>query len=198
MIHSIRLVITCATLYALSVVSIGYLVQKSQPIPAAVQTANMAKNQIPNKPTQPRFVLVSGKPVRIVIPSYNIDLSIDEGYYNSQSSEWTLSEDHAQFAMMTTLANNSSGNTFIYGHGTDAVFGKIGENHPSVGTQALLYTDNGHVLSYVFSTSQDMTPNDTSIFDQKGGTSRLTVQTCTGAFSEWRTMFQFDFEKVIS
>lgn len=198
MIQSIRLVITCGVLYALSVVSIGYLVQKSQPISTATHAATLAKNQIPNKPVQPRFVLVSGKPIRIVIPSYGIDLSVDEGYYDPQSSEWTLSDTHAQFAMMTALANNASGNTFIYGHGTDAVFGKIGENHPPVGAQALIYTDNGHVLSYVFSKAQDMTPNDTSIFSQEGGPSRLTIQTCTGVFSEWRTMFQFDFEKVIS
>lgn len=98
---------------------------------------------------------------------------------------------------MTSLANDHAGTTFIYGHGTDAVFGKIGTNHPAINTTARIYADNGHVFSYTLQEIRDFTPNDTSLFDDtSSGTPRLIVQTCTGIFSEWRTMFIFTFQKV--
>lgn len=146
-------------------------------------------------PKPPEFILVSGKPVRIVIAASNIDLPIDEGYYSPEDGSWTLSSDHAQYAMMTTLANNASGNTFIYGHGTDQVFAKLATSPPAAGSQAIIYTDNGHILSYTFDASRDLAPDDTSVFDYEGP-SILTIQTCSGAVSEWRTMYQFSFNKV--
>lgn len=150
----------------------------------------------PPLPT-PTFVLVSGKPVRIVIPDSGIDLPVTDGYYNPADGSWTLSEDHAQFAMMSFLANNLSGSTFIYGHGTDAVFGRLGAVTPAIGAIATVYTDNGHVLNYKFESMRNLTPNDTSALSYTGP-SILTIQTCTGSFSEWRSMFQFRFSGVTS
>jgi len=151
----------------------------------------------PRKPAESRFVVVSGKPVRITIPDYAIDLAIDEGNYNPADSSWTLSDTNAQFATFTALANNHTGNTFIYGHATDIVFGKLAAAMPPVGTIALIYTDNNHVFSYRFSDAKTLTPSNTSVFDDtKSGKPTLTIQTCTGIFSEWRTMYRFDFIKV--
>lgn len=156
----------------------------------------------PKKPTtppakpQPEFVLVSGKPVRLVVSASGIDLPVDEGYYNEATGTWTLSPSHAQFAMMTLLANNHSGNTFIYGHGTDQVFGQLVSKPPGPGSTAEIYTDNGHVFTYTFQSSRDLTPADTSVFDYTGPPI-LTIQTCTGPVSEWRTMYQFTFNKVV-
>ena len=139
---------------------------------------------------------IAGKPLRIVIENSSIDLPLDDGIYNQQDGSWTLSPDHAQYAVMSAPANNHAGTTFVYGHGTDAVFGKIGTSHPSIGSIAKLYTDK-HVFTYTLRTIHDYDPSDTSIFDNlDSGPPRLVVQTCTGAFSEWRTMFIFMFQKV--
>jgi len=141
--------------------------------------------------------VISGTPVRIVIASSGIDLPLDQGDYNPADDSWTLSETHAQFAVMSSLPNNHAGMTFVYGHGTDAVFGKIGTNHPPAGTTAELYTDNGHIFTYTLQTVKDYEPTDTSLLDNTAtGSPRLVVQTCTGIFSEWRTMFIFSFKDV--
>lgn len=154
------------------------------------------KSAPPPVKQQPEFVLISGKPVRLVVPASGIDLPVDEGYYNDATGTWTLSSSHAQFAMMTLLANNHSGNTFIYGHGTDRVLGQLISKPPTIGSIAEIYTDNGHVFTYTFQSSRDMTPTDTSVFSYSGPPI-LTIQTCTGPVSEWRTMYQFAFNKVV-
>lgn len=141
--------------------------------------------------------LISGQPVRLVIASAGIDLPVDEGYYHAEDNSWTLSSTHAQFAMMSAISNNVSGNTFIYGHGTDAVFGPLGARTPAPGTEALVYTDNDHIFSYQFDSTRKLTPKDTFILDSYNGPPILTLQTCTGSFSEWRSMFQFHFDKVM-
>ena len=55
------------------------------------------------------------------------------------------------------------GTTFIYGHGTDAVFGKIGSSPPPSGTIAEITTDNGHVFTYVLQAVKNYEPSDTSV-----------------------------------
>ncbi len=143
--------------------------------------------------------VVSDKPIRIVISAVGINLPLDDGTYDSQTGSWTLSDTHAQYAVISEPANNHGGTTFIYGHGTDAVFGKLSAAHPPNGTAVQLYTVNGHIFVYNLVDIHDYTPSDTSLFDtMTSGSPRLVVQTCTGIFSEWRTMFTFTFTKVES
>jgi sortase (surface protein transpeptidase) len=96
--------------------------------------------------------------------------------------------------MPSTLANDYSGDTFIYGHNNRFVFGPIKDIAP--GSEALVYTSNNHVFSYVFQSSKNLTPDDTSILRYKGP-SKLTVQTCSGALFEWRQLFSFDFNRLV-
>lgn len=149
----------------------------------------------PKKAATPAFILMSGKPIRLVITGSGIDLPIDEGYYNETNDSWTLSNSHLQYAMMTIPANNHSGNTFIYGHATNQVLGPLAQRPPAIGSLAQIYTDNGHIFTYAFKSSRSLAPEDTSIFSYTGPPI-LTVQTCTGSLSEWRTMFTFTFQEV--
>ena len=181
-------------LYLLTIGTIGYSLQPSRLLSTPVH----AESNKPTKtiPVPPRFVLVSGIPVRITLPDYGIDLAIQKGTYNPDGS-WTLSDTAAQFATLSVAANNAAGNTFIYGHGTDSVFGKLGTTTPLPGTIAHIYTENNQKFTYRFQEARNLTAADTWIFDDvTTGPPRLTVQTCTGSFSEWRTMFTFVFETV--
>jgi LPXTG-site transpeptidase (sortase) family protein len=137
--------------------------------------------------------ILIGKPVRIVINDVSIDLPIDEGRYNSADGSWSLSGYHAQFAMMTPLANNTEGNTFIYGHNNKYVFGPIKRVSP--GAIAQIYTDNDKVFYYSYQNTYAVAPDNTSIL-QYQGPSILTVQTCSGAWNEQRQMYVFKFDKV--
>lgn len=140
---------------------------------------------------------ISGQPVRIVIPIKNIDLPVDEGRYDDTNKSWTLSTTHAEFAISTMPANDQGGTTFIYGHGTYAVFGKLGADHPPTGSLAQVHTDNHHVFIYALQSIRNLKPSDTSILrDISEGPPRLIIQTCTGAFSEWRTEFIYGLQRV--
>jgi LPXTG-site transpeptidase (sortase) family protein len=142
-------------------------------------------------------VVVSGEPTHITIDSTAIDLPIINGYYDASNDSWTLSKTEAQYAVISSLANDQQGTTFIYGHGTDAVFGEIGEHHPALGTVAHIATNSGHTFTYKLVDIHDYTPNDTSALNNlHSGSPRLIIQTCSGALSQWRTMFVFDYESV--
>ena len=137
--------------------------------------------------------IIYGMPVRIVVPSQSIDLQIDKGEYNPVDNSWTLSGYNAQFAMSTSLPNNNTGNTFIYGHNNQHVFGPLKRLNP--GDQALVYTDNNHVFTYTYDSASEVSPEDTSVLRYRGH-AILTIQTCSGDWNEWRKMYKFDFTKV--
>src|SRR5579864_2158295 len=59
--------------------------------------------------------LVSGTPVHIKVPSVGIDINVIPGYYYPKTQSWTLSNNNAQYGVITAKANNKSGGTFIYG-----------------------------------------------------------------------------------
>lgn len=196
MLRKLRFISSICGLYVLSIGTIGGLLYSSH----LLETPAWAKPKpqiivATPKPLPPK--VIAGKPTRVVIEQSNINLAVDEGQYDPATQTWTLSDTNAMYATMTSLANDHAGTTFIYGHGTDAVFGKIGTAHPPEGTKAVVHTDSGRVFMYELQTVRDFQPEDTSLFDDTtSGEPRLIIQTCTGIFSEWRTMFIFRFKEV--
>jgi LPXTG-site transpeptidase (sortase) family protein len=141
----------------------------------------------------PPAQVISGKPVRIQIPALHIDLQVADGRYNAEDHSWTLSKDKAQYALNTPLANNSEGNTFIYGHNRKQVFSTLNRIKP--GDRAIVTTDNGHRFTYTFRMAYETNPSDDSLFQYKGAPI-LTVQTCSGLWYQNRQLFTFNFENV--
>lgn len=135
---------------------------------------------------------ISGKPVQITVSSVTIDLSVAEGVYNQITGEWTLSSDKAHFATISSLANNKTGNTFIYGHNSSKVFQRLAD--VKVGDTAQIFTDSGYVLTYKYRQSVDVSPQDTTIFSYQGP-AILTLQTCSGLWDQMRQLLTFDFVK---
>ncbi len=146
---------------------------KSQPIPAS-----------------PYKKIMAGRPVRVVLPDQSIDLPVDPGYFDPANNSWTLAGYRAQYAMVTKLANNHDGNTFIYGHNNKYVFGHIKTIQP--GQKAIVYTDNNFVFTYVYKSTVGVGPDDTSVLDYSGPPI-LTIQTCSGNWNEVRQMYEFKF-----
>lgn len=161
---------------------------------ASAESKQSFQAVIRSKPAQTKPELIQGKPVRLQIPSLNIDLAVADGVYNAQNKTWTLSKDKAHYALITPLANNQQGNTFIYGHNRKQVFGSLAKIKP--GAEIILHTDNGHIFTYVFRTSYETSPKDDTLFKYTGSPI-LTVQTCSGAWYQNRQLFSFDLEKVI-
>lgn len=198
MLHKVRFFSSIGALYLLTIGTIGGILYSSHLFgtPAwATSQPTVAIPKAPPTPLPPK--VISGKPVQVTLPASAIDLKIDDGFYNDVDGSWTLSDTNAQFATMSAPSNDHAGTTFIYGHGTDAVFGEIGGNHPPAGSIALVYTDNSHTFTYELEEVRDFEPSDTSLFaNMTSGPPKLIIQTCTGIFSEWRTMFIYKLKEV--
>lgn len=134
--------------------------------------------------------LAPTNPVRIQVLEADINIPVAQGVYNRSTQKWTLSNDKAHFATMTTMPNQAAGNTFIYGHNRKSVFSRLVGAKP--GTTAVVTTENNQRFVYRLRTSYTTTPTDDSILHYSGPPI-LTLQTCTGAMFQNRTMYVFDF-----
>lgn len=138
---------------------------------------------------------ISGHPVGVSVERLGINLPVIDGSYNAITDSWTLTDDKAQFAAITQIPNNQSGNTFIYGHNTDPVFMKLAGL--AQGDIAHVRTNNGHVFEYAYTGQDFVLPNNTSVLSDKPPRPRLTLMTCEGVFSQTRRIMTFDFKKVM-
>lgn len=180
-----------ALLYVLSIACVGFALHTPS---VAASTVTLAKRVTVT--AGPKIKLVSGRPVRIVIPSEDVDLPLIPGTYDRADDSWTLSGYEAQFATSSAPANNVGGETFIYGHNNDYVFGALRHVTPAVGSEALVYTANHHIFAYTFRKTWSVGPYDVTTIDYQGAPV-LLIQTCTGSLNELRTMYLFDFKKVV-
>jgi LPXTG-site transpeptidase (sortase) family protein len=135
--------------------------------------------------------LIIGEPTTISIPSLNITLPVIDGTYNKSSRTWTLTKDKAQFAAATVQPNNKQGNTFIYGHALDNVFGHLKDI--KTGAEADVTTSNGYIFAYKFVSTYATSPTDMSVLTYQGPP-MLTVQTCSGTWYQNRQMYLFSYE----
>ena len=138
-------------------------------------------------------IITAGIPLRIVLPTLELDLAIEVGKYDPVNDSWTLSGYNAHFATITAPANDYADNTFIYGHNNKYVFGHLRFLNP--GDPVLVYTDNGLVFHYKYESKLTVSPSDTSVLTYQGPPI-LTIQTCSGNWDEWREMYKFNFERV--
>ena len=147
-------------------------------------------------PVQPKGAnYIGGEPVKISIPSLDINLPVIPGYYDKQTQTWTLTIDKVQYATMTPQPNNQSGDTFLYGHYRANIFATLHDIHS--GAKAIITTSNHHTFYYQLAGVRVVNPNDSSsVFNYKGKPI-LTVQTCTGLFFQNRQLFTFDLIKVV-
>ena len=145
------------------------------------------------KPIVTSAPLITGTPTHISIPNVNIDLPVIPGYYYPKDKSWTLTLDNAQWGTMTSKPNNKEGETYIYAHYRVHVFYTL----PKVksGDLATVTTGNGHIFTYKFINSTVTVPEDTSLFTYKGKPI-LVLQTCTGAWYQYRQLFVFDLVQV--
>lgn len=178
-----------------SVLGIGFALYTPY-VSAKAPMVPSPSQKVRTQPTAPAVKRIAGEPVRITIPSESVDLPIVPGAYDPSTDSWTLYGYKAQFATVSAPANNIGGETFIYGHNNDYVFGALRHVTPSVGAEAFLYTNNNHVFAYTFEKSWSVGPYDVGTLDYQGPPV-LLIQTCTGSFNELRTMYLFNFEKVM-
>ncbi len=136
--------------------------------------------------------LIEGRPTKLVIPRLDLVVSIVDGHYIPEQRTWTVAAQAANYATNSSLSNNKSGKTFIYGHWYDSVLGRTSRLQP--GDEVLVYTDNNHVFKYYYQTQVSLKPTDTWIFDAAnlGGKPGLQLMTCEGVWAQNRRLMKFD------
>jgi LPXTG-site transpeptidase (sortase) family protein len=145
-------------------------------------------------PVQKTHQKVEGKPIRLIIPSRGIDLSVGNGVYNQQTQSWTLASDKALFANVSAFPNNESGGTILYGHDTPQVLQNT--EHLSTNEKLIIQTENGYVFTYHFAGEEIVSPNNTAIFAYQGNP-QVTLITCKGIWNQQRRQMYFHFDSVL-
>lgn len=161
---------------------------------AATETAMppLASNDSAQNESQPERI-IAGKPQRVVVDSLGIDLPVSDGYFSETTGEWTLGYDQAYFATPTVLANESYGSTLIYAHNLEGLFAPLHRIAP--GATLTVYTDNDLIFRYTFRSSVDVAPGAVQSIESDG-LPQVILQTCTGNWSERRSLFTFRFDGV--
>lgn len=138
-------------------------------------------------------VIIDGEPQTFTMQRLGINLPIKYGYYDTNTDDWTTSDDAIYFGYGTALPNNQRGNTFIYGHNRDSVIGKLA--YLVVGDEVTITTKNGHTFTYSYTGDLSVKPNYTSILREDPDTPRLTIMTCEGVWSLTRRLMFFDLKE---
>ncbi len=156
--------------------------------PAALQHVPLVAPKPVAEPQKPE--VITGKPVRLEIPSLRLSLEVIDGAYHPENGQWDISLNKAHYALPTVQPNNDAGNTMIYGHYRPEVFARL--HTVQAGAEAMVTTDNGYRFVYTFRSAENVAPADTSIFAYQGKP-QLTIQTCTGLWMQNRRLHYFDF-----
>lgn len=175
------------TLLSLILIGIGtalILVFHSQPHLLSHPPEDQLQSQQHNPP-------LYGTPRRIAIPSLSLALPVKDGTYNPQDQTWTLDEESAFFGVSTAHPNPSSGTTFIYGHNSEKIFGKLEKINQ--GMEVVVSTDTDYGFTYKLISEKEVSPNDMGIF-QPIGKPQLVLQTCSGFWNEKRHLFFFELQ----
>jgi sortase (surface protein transpeptidase) len=134
-----------------------------------------------------------GLPVRVQVPSLDIDLAVAEGHFDTKTKQWTLSNEKAHYAVKTPKPNNAAGNTFIYGHNKPGVLKALAKIKQ--GAEVVIVTDTGSQFVYRFAGAYETHPDDDSLFNYQGKP-MLTIQTCSGMWYQNRQLFTFDLQEI--
>lgn len=139
--------------------------------------------------------IIDGEPLGFKMARLGIDLPIKYGYFDTNDSSWTTSNDAIFYAYGTALPNNQRGNTFLYGHNRDSVIAKL--SGLVVGDEVTITTANGHTFIYSYTGDKSVPPDYTDVLRDDPDTPRLTVMTCEGIFSLTRRLMYFDLKESI-
>ena len=174
---------------------VGMFVSILFPEPSPISSEPIAL-AAPRQKVEPAPLNINlGIPNRIVVEGVGIDLPVRTGSYDAANQTWTLDTSSAFYADRSVPVNDSNGTTLVYGHAQWGLFARLPEI--SEGATAQVYTDSGKVFSYIFQSTRQVTPDDTSVFVNSGAPT-LALQTCSGPFDTYRTLVSFSLSGVSS
>lgn len=194
--RSPSLAIRVAGLYVFVGILVGfgvfYQTVLKQPVEPVANSRLVVEQLQPSLPTD--IPVKTGSPSRLIVERLNLELPIKNGYYNSETSEWTLSDTDAFYATMTDRPNDDRGSTFIYGHNRPTAFEPL-KNIKS-GDTVKVVTTNGLIFTYSYARDALIQPTTTNVLNEDPDTPQLVLMTCEGIFNEVRRTMYFTFKGV--
>ncbi len=162
---------------------------------AVVQTvADQAERKLADN--DQTLVALQGTPVRLVIPSLAIDLPVGPGRFDASQHTWVTDKTIVDFIPATAPLTNTQGSMFLYGHNAGNVLGKT--NHLNAGDVAYIYTDNGHVFSYTYTSDVVVKPTNVDVLNGLNmGAPGFKLMTCVGWMDQDRRIMTFTLTKAI-
>lgn len=121
-------------------------------------------------------------PVKILIPSVKINLTVDPG--GITDGVWQISASDATF-LTTSAPPGEKGNTVIYGHNKKAIFGNL--PYLSIGQKITVITKSGKTYNYIATEKFFVGPDRVDLISPTSD-EELTVYTCWGIFDSQRAV----------
>lgn len=176
--------------FNLMVLGMFYVI--SRPLPSVMAESVSATTEQLQVEKKAQSAVVA-QPVNIMISSVGIDLQVIEGSYDRQQKEWVTSDTAALHADSSMPINDVNGVTLVYAHALSNLFGNLVYLKP--GDVAEVAGDTGQVFRYKYMSNKQVPPSDTSVFNSSGPPT-LVLQTCSGPWDTYRTLYYFEFINV--
>jgi LPXTG-site transpeptidase (sortase) family protein len=125
-------------------------------------------------------VVTEVKPVKIIVPSLNIENVI----YSSkiENNKWEATTKGISY-LSTSPVPGQNGNSILYGHNWPSLLGNLSSIKP--GDTIIITSDHGKKLVFEVEYTSVVTPDDVSVLSQTKD-KRITLYTCIGFLDSHR------------
>jgi hypothetical protein len=149
------------------------------PLPTVASTANGADF---------KKALVTTIPRRMLLPTVDLALDIDNATINIKTNEWPLSDIIAQYANFTPGLGSKKGTMLIYGHNTWSVMRKTSEL--MIGDELTLVDENNNTWKFTLTKEENVVPENVK-FIYEDVPFRVVMFTCGGWNDQYRRLMYF-------
>ncbi len=137
------------------------------------------------------FSLSAPKPQKLYIPKLGKVFYVSEG--QAEGDRWAIAETGVSYLSSSALPG-TLGNTVMYGHNKDDIFGYL--YLVKAGDPVYAILDNGHFVKFTVAEEKEVTPKDVQVLEVSND-SRLTLFTCSGFLDSARFVVVAKQDKII-
>ena len=127
-------------------------------------------------------------PVRLIMPSINVALDIDDSTIDLTKNNWPLSDDKVHYANFTPQLGAEKGTMLLYGHNTPQLLRPTADL--KIGDKITLVDTEGASHEFVYESQRKITPEQTE-FIYEDTPFRIVMFTCDGWGDQYRRLMYF-------
>lgn len=127
-------------------------------------------------------------PLRMLLPTVNLALDIDNSTINIESNIWPLSDTAAHYANFTPGLGSERGTMLLYGHNTSSVMRQ--SNDLTIGDELVLIDENNRNWRFTLDKTENVKPESVG-FIYEDVPFRVVIFTCNGWNDQFRRLMYF-------